>query len=561
MLERFRRSPRPQQLSEGERRLAARTLRTLLLISLFADVAALILTVVGGFGLQLIVPIALLLLFQLISLAFLQRGILLPAQILLPTTLFFVVSYLVASGYGLHDINVLAFAVVISLAALTLGQRAAFIFAGLIIAFVFWVGFAEIRGILVSPTSSLTLPVSPIAISIVLLAMTFIQQALINLLNENVRRARENEQAQLNANLQLRELQGTLELRISERTQEAERRAKRLKLAAEIGSATASFRNLDHLLVEAVGLLGRGFDFYHAGIFLVDERQRYAVLRAANSEGGMMMLRQGHKLAIGKVGIVGNVAETGKARIALDVGADSVFFDNPALPDTHSEMALPLRVAGRIVGVLDLQSLEPNAFKTDDIETLQVVADQLAIAIENSRLLGESLAAVEATRRAYGEVATEAWKQRLQSQGDLAFRSAEYGEVVQLYGDESDEESKQAVQSGKVIRSKDDTTLSIPIILRGQPIGVMRLVKAYDSHWSESELTAVQTLADQLGSALDSARLYDESQRRVDRERAIAELSAKIGNSSNVDAILHSMTEELGKMLSDSEVVVQLARE
>ena len=390
-----RRFPR-QIMNESERQRTARTLRTLLTISIIADLLALALTLVGGFGLNLVLPVGVLLVFQLISFVLLSRGSLLPTQILLPTTLFFAVCFLVATGYGLHDINILAFAVVIGLAALTLGQRAAFVFAAMIIAFVFWVGNEEMAGVLVSPTSYLTLPVTPVAISIVIVALTFVQRALINLLNASIRTAHAAEHEQIMANLDLRELQSTLELRIIERTGEAERRAKRLKLAAEIGSATASFRNLDALLVEAVGLLGRGFDFYHAGIFLVDDQKKYAVLRAANSEGGGVMLKHGHKLEIGQVGIVGYVADTGRPRIALDVGADSVYFNNPDLPNTHSEMALPLSISGRILGVLDLQAIESNAFVPDDIETLQVVADQLAIAIENSRLLEQSLAAVDA---------------------------------------------------------------------------------------------------------------------------------------------------------------------
>src|SRR5258708_11617049 len=290
-----RRFPR-QIMNESERQRTARTLRTLLTISIIADLLALALTLVGGFGLNLVLPVGVLLVFQLISFVLLSRGSLLPTQILLPTTLFFAVCFLGATGLGLQDINILAFAVVIGLAALTLGQRAAFVFAAMIIAFVFWVGNEEMAGVLVSPTSYLTLPVTPVAISIVIVALTFVQRALINLLNASIRTAHAAEHEQIMANLDLRELQSTLELRIIERTGEAERRAKRLKLAAEIGSATASFRNLDALLVEAVGLLGRGFDFYHAGIFLVDDQKKYAVLRAANSEGGGVMLKHGHKL-------------------------------------------------------------------------------------------------------------------------------------------------------------------------------------------------------------------------------------------------------------------------
>ncbi|MGB9777653.1 MAG: HAMP domain-containing protein, partial [Anaerolineae bacterium] len=138
---------------------------------------------------------------------------------------------------------------------------------------------------------------------------------------------------------QLQMLQMGLEEEVTRRTADLARRTAQLEAAAFIARRAAEIRDVDTLLNETVRLISDRFGFYHAGIFLIDEAGEYAVLRAASSEGGRRMLARGHRLAVGKVGIVGTVAGTGRPRIALDVGADAVFFDNPDLPRTRSEMA------------------------------------------------------------------------------------------------------------------------------------------------------------------------------------------------------------------------------
>ncbi|HIE37864.1 MAG TPA: GAF domain-containing protein, partial [Anaerolineae bacterium] len=139
---------------------------------------------------------------------------------------------------------------------------------------------------------------------------------------------------------------------------------------------------MDDLLDRAVNLIRERFGFYHAGIFLLDERGEYAVLRAATSEAGRRMLERGHKLKVGEVGIVGYVTSTGQPRIVLDVDTDAIHFKNPLLPETRSELALPLRVGDRIIGALDVQSVQEAAFDEEDVAILQTMADQLAVAIE-----------------------------------------------------------------------------------------------------------------------------------------------------------------------------------
>jgi PAS domain S-box-containing protein len=200
-------------------------------------------------------------------------------------------------------------------------------------------------------------------------------------------------QADLNAQVQSHA--SDLEQRVVARTIELERRTVQLQTAAAVARDAAIAHDLGGLLNRATNLICKRFGFYHAGIFLVDAQGEYAVLRAAAGVPGREMIEHGHKLKVGEVGIVGYVTGSGKPRIALDVGTDAVHFKTPYLPDTRSEMALPLKVGERIIGALDVQSTQEAAFGEEDVAALQIMADQLAMAIERTRLFEQTQAALE----------------------------------------------------------------------------------------------------------------------------------------------------------------------
>ncbi len=354
----------------------------------------------------------------------------------------------------------------------------------------------------------------------------------------------------------LRELIATLELRVAERTRALEKRAVQLRAAAEVGRAAASLRDLNELLGQVVRLIGERFGFYHVGIFLLDDTGEYAVLRAANSEGGQRMLARQHRLPVGERGIVGFVTAEGKPRIALDVGEDAVFLANPDLPETRSELALPLVVGGRILGALDVQSKEANAFTEEDVATLQVLADQIAIAIENARLFEENREALEAARRAYGEISRAGWRLIGELYPELGYRAAGR-EVTRLNQQPPEPQALEAMRSGKAILTPDRLGLYLPVVVRGEAIGVLRLFKK-DGAWTEDEVTVANQLVIQLGGALDSARLYFDLSRRAARDRAVSEIAAQLAATSQIENILETTVQELGRIFEGSEVVLQL---
>lgn len=350
-----------------------------------------------------------------------------------------------------------------------------------------------------------------------------------------------------------------LESKVEERTRSVERRAMLLQAAIEVGRNAASLRDRTSLLNQTTRLISQRFGYYHTGIFELDEHGEYAVLRAANSEGGQRMLARGHKLKVGQTGIVGYVTARGQARIALDVGADAVYFDNPDLPKTRSEMALPLIASGRVLGALDVQSDKPNAFAEEDIATLQVMADQIAIALENTRLFEEGQAALEAARRAYGEQSQKSWKRLISTQKTEPGYISLPDNRLSFSTGEISPEFLQAMRTGKPAVANHNMTLYLPVRTRGEAIGAIRLNRSEEGgRWTAKDIETASILCEQLGTALESARLYGESSERAEREAAISDISSKIGASVKIDTILRTTVQELGQALGETEVVIQL---
>jgi Signal transduction histidine kinase, nitrate/nitrite-specific len=348
---------------------------------------------------------------------------------------------------------------------------------------------------------------------------------------------------------ELQQLYTGLERLVAQRTADLARRTAQLEAAATVAREAAEIRDLDTLLNETVRLISDRFGFYHAGIFLVDDAREYAVLRAASSEGGQRMLARGHRLAVGKVGIVGTVAGTGKPRVALDVGADAVFFDNPDLPLTRSEMALPLRVGERVIGVLDVQSVEPAAFTEEDVAVLQTLADQIALAVENARLLEESRRALEELERLYGGRAREAW------QVWAALRPAAY----RYTGVDVEPLPAPVPLTGE----GDGRQLAVPIRLWGQTIGTVLLKRTEEQPpWSPEERRLAEEMGEQIALALENARLIAETESRAARERLLSEMTSRLTRSLDMDALLEVAVRELARLPEVAEVAVYVgARE
>ena len=338
-------------------------------------------------------------------------------------------------------------------------------------------------------------------------------------------------------------LVSNLERRVEERTTALTRKTSQLEAATQVARRAAAIKDTAILLNDTVRLISDQFGFYHAGLFLLDEKSEYAVLQAASSEGGKRMLIRGHRLQVGGQGIVGYVAAQKRPRIALDTGADAVYFDNPDLPETRSEAALPLILRERVIGVLDIQSVQPQAFTAEDIETFQTLADQLALAIENTRLFNEMNVIVEQFEQTADRRVQEAW-----NKPSLAKTPAyQYTPL----GTQS-----IAHRHASIV---DSSRLKIPITLRDQTIGEINVKRKDEGNrWDPREQTMLEEIATQVGLALENARLLDEAQQRAVRERSVSDITTRIGSAHDIEAILRVTAHEIGKALGDSEVTVQI---
>lgn len=356
---------------------------------------------------------------------------------------------------------------------------------------------------------------------------------------------------------QLQETIGGLEQRVAERTKELENQTLRLRAAAEIARDSTSARDLGELLERSAQLILKRFSFYHTGIFLLDHNREFAVLAASPTEAGRKMLATNHKLRVGEIGIVGRVAATGEPRITLDTGIDAVHFNNPFLPNTRSEMALPLKADNVVIGVLDIQSEEPQAFTEDDIAIMQTLADQLATAIERTRLLQEVERNLKELESAYGQYTEENWR-RLADRTQAGNKGYRFDNIRIEALNRFPELGEKTFETGSTTISTENhqSTVAIPIKLRGQTIGVISLKLKED--YAEDTISTIELASERLASALESARLYEEARLRADREQSISRVTTAISSTSVYEEILQTTVREIGATLKDAEVSIQV---
>ena len=352
--------------------------------------------------------------------------------------------------------------------------------------------------------------------------------------------------------------QQTIQFKLT--SQQSEKRAQQLQTIAEIAQNISAEKNLDKLLLDTTRTVSERFGFYHVGIFLIDGSRKFAVLSAANSEGGQVMLARGHKLRVGETGLVGYVTGTGKARIALDTGTDAVFFNNPDLPDTHSEMALPLGVGEEIIGALDVQSVETNAFSQDDINILSVLTNQIGIAIQNARQFEETRKALRESDLLSRQFVQTKWQQFTKSR-KLTGILHTGAKTSLLYSKNGNDNGKDPLGTGQLKAGERGARLSLPLKLRGEVIGSVDIRASDDREWDQDELEIITTIIERAAFSMENARLLEESQKIAAKEHTIGDISSKIGAQSDVNELLKIAVQELGRTLPGMDIAVQLKKE
>jgi GAF domain-containing protein/HAMP domain-containing protein len=358
----------------------------------------------------------------------------------------------------------------------------------------------------------------------------------------------------------------TLEDRVAERTAEVQERSRELETAnmhanrraaqfealAQVARSISSIRDLQELLPLITKVISEQYGFYHVGIFLNDEMNEFAVFTASNSEGGKQMLERNHRLRIGEEGIVGKVTATGEPRIALDVGTDAVYFGNPDLPDTHSEMALPLWNEGKVIGALDVQSTESGAFTHDDVQTLSLLADQVSLAIENARLFENSNRTLDELQMVTRQSMREAWKRLPEKQKLLGYRYNAMGAAPLKEPVDLTQTSNSKAKAGKV----ETGSIIVPIELRGEVIGNLVVQTPPGSVWNEDQQDLIKAVAERVALSAENARLFDETSQRAERERLVSEITGKIRSHNDPQAMIETAMQELRNALGASRVEI-----
>ena len=351
--------------------------------------------------------------------------------------------------------------------------------------------------------------------------------------------------------------------------------ALQLVTASEVSRAVTSILDPAELLPKVVNLIRDRFSFYYVGLFLLDESGEYAVLRAGTGGAGRQMLRMGHKLAVGGPSMIGWCTARGSARIILDVDKEATRFENPLLPETRSEMALPLVARGRVIGAMTIQSDQPSAFSEEDIGGLQTMADQVANAIETARLFRRTEESLEEISRLHQRYLRQEWQAYLADEetraragylydlgavkpaGDVWMPeiaiSAQRGETVVLPPAAAAPQERLTAADASLQSSPAQAALAVPLMLRGQVIGALDFYEVDQPHqWSRDDIALVESVADQVALAVENARAYAELQKTAEQLKEVDRLKSQfLANMS------HELRTPLNSIIGFSRVILK----
>jgi signal transduction histidine kinase len=483
---------------------------------------------------------------------------------------------------GVPELSFGGYIIVILIASLVLGWRSGvitFILSALSTAFVL---FLQIYGWLPTFTQAPAPAIIWISKTIIFAWVLFLVYISSRNLQEALHLAHENEQALAKSYTE----QQATRISLEAYTRDLERRVVQLQVAADVARDAASVQEVNMLLDRVVNLVRNRFGFYHAAIFMIDEHREFAILRSATGEAGQKLIDAEYKLKVGEVGIVGYVTGTGQPRIVLDVDSDSTYFQNPFLPDTRSELALPLKAGEAIIGALDVQSKQPDAFDEDDVSILQTLADQVAIAIANARLFEatrrqvEELTALHAIAMAGAEATSEnELIERVTHLIAEAFYPDNFGvllidESAGVLRHHSSYQERQkviyepiplgsgivgrAAQEGQAYRVRDvsqepsylavDTQtrseLCVPIKIGERVIGVINAESTKIDDFSENDERLLSTFASQLATAIQKVRLFEAARRRVAELEALRQASLNLNSSLDLQRLLEVILDQ-----------------
>lgn len=335
-------------------------------------------------------------------------------------------------------------------------------------------------------------------------------------------------------------------------------RSRDLEATEEVSYFAATQRDLQTLLDRVVSLIVDKFNnIYHAQIFLLNSEGNYAVLRASTGDAGQQLLARGHRLGVGSVSVIGQVTTTGKSVIARDIASSEVHRRNEFLPDTRSEVAIPLLFGDTIIGALDVQSKQSDTFTEDQVKVLQILATQIAVAIENARLYQESTQRLQEINMINRQAVSRAWTEYMNARRQTRIES----HAGTHTSTDLDTLREEAIHSAHPaigdISERGTIPVAVPIILREEVLGAVEW-EIPASEFSNDKIQLAQELVARLAVSLDNARLFQESQRATNRERLVNEIANRLAAQTDIGQILQTAVREVGQALRAPQVSIQL---
>ncbi len=477
-----------------------------------------------------------------IVLAFLNR--LQPARIITTLAAFLVLTFFLIEGDGVHDASITAYAGAVTLAGLLLGEMGVVIFGALTTLSLAGLAYAEYLGMFSNKYAGLFDFADVTTIWFLHLATSAIIYFLVRRLSRLAKDAQKGEQEVARTNEELSALRDILQERVDQRTESLVAQNTNLQTASHIASEILSETNIKGLLEKATELISSEFSHEHVAFFLLNEKKDHAVLQTASSESGRKMLADHYRIPVSEESFVGVVASEKRARIALNEGSDSKFFQNSYIEQMRSGAAFPLLTQNEVLGVLEIQAEQANTFTQDNLTIYQSLANQIALAIQNIRLIEDARVTLAQLELIVSEQSAASWRKQL-GQKPYGFVYTPVG-VIPI----------RAKNTAVEVRADTEKT-EIPITLRGRKIGKISLQRL-SSHWTNKEKALLSDVATQVGLAIENARLLNETREQANQEQLVSEVSSRLRETLDMDTVLKSAIDEIKKTFDLKEVEVRL---
>ncbi len=327
-------------------------------------------------------------------------------------------------------------------------------------------------------------------------------------------------------------------------------RTRDLQMAAEIGRIATGLHDVNRLMKETVEQIRRRFDeIYHAQIFLLDSLEENAVLVESTGEVGRTLIEMGHKLPVGSESVIGLVTARGQTIMATDtLKGDVPWQPNPILPETRAEMALPLSLEGHVIGALDVQSTEPDVFTEEMVRIFEVLADQLAIAIENARLLTASERSLHEINTLNRQLTRSTWEQYFEEQG-----------AQTALGYQFDQLQIAPIKQERAAGDHSATTIDMPVRVRGEAIGALTADLENEHQLTRDDRLLVEAVAERVALAVENARLFAQTQRALTETEQLYELARTVSGAPDLNTIYRLIAEQLSTVPNVDHIEVLLA--